>query len=224
MSFPGWYQAESLAHMCTVPQAIHQGNRGPCQPSLADAKDTAKEAGSLTTSVEDKSPEGPLQGMSDHLLGITLADMSLDLSEKTPEDNDVIIANLIAKWPNDIPAPQYIVMNDTIVIPEDIPPGYWAKLANKCVWKLRAVKRPGTLLFLLAVLPLCREPVLKLAYGGQTAGYQDGPGFSNAVAVKRENMEALLAHAVGQLAVDPCTHCRVGDGRFCSMCHCHNRQ
>jgi hypothetical protein len=29
-------------------------------------------------------------------------------SEKTPENEDTIIANLIANWPKDIPTPKYI--------------------------------------------------------------------------------------------------------------------
>jgi hypothetical protein len=70
------------------------------------------------------------------------------------------------------------------------------------------------LAFYIGYTSLCREPVLKQGHGGQTAGLQNGLEFSNSVAVKKENVEALLAHVVGQLATDPCIHCRVGDGRF----------
>lgn len=139
----------------------------------------------------------------------------MDLSGKTPDDEDTITVNLIAEWPKDIPTPTYIESDAAIgVLQADIPPGYWAKLAKKCVWRWRAVKRPGTSLFTLAALPSCREPVLKQGHGGQTAGLQNGLEFSNSVAVKKDIAEALLAHVVGQLATDPCIHCRAGDGRF----------
>ncbi|OGE49029.1 hypothetical protein PENARI_c024G01947 [Penicillium arizonense] len=165
---------------------------GQHHPLLAEDYASAEQVGKPCTNVFVQSPERQIK----------------DLSGKTPDDEDTITANPIAEWPKDIPTPTYIESDAAIgVLQADIPPGYWAKLAKKCAWRCRAVKRPGTLLFKLAALPLCREPVLKQGHGSQTAGLQNGLEFSNSVAVKKENVEALLAH-VSQVSTEQCRPAR----------------
>jgi hypothetical protein len=78
----GLHQVGSLIDMCTASQAIHQGDKGTRQPTLTRIKDTVKEADSPTTGQKDKRPEGPLESMSDYLLGITLANKCLDFQRR----------------------------------------------------------------------------------------------------------------------------------------------
>jgi hypothetical protein len=60
--------------MYTASQAIHQGDRGLCHPTLTQAKGSAKEADPSIPGLKDEILEWPYESMSDHLLGITPAD------------------------------------------------------------------------------------------------------------------------------------------------------
>lgn len=113
---------------------------------------------------------------------------------------------------------------------EDTPPGFWATRAKECVWTRgsSAIRSPGKYLNTLSTMPLQREPVLRYPTKRGRRRHVDGQTFNGQVGHQRENIEALLAYAVGQKPPPEgqCESCLRGDGKFlqCVMCpgttHC----
>lgn len=124
-----------------------------------------------------------------------------------------------------LPDPLYRQESD-----EDITPGFWATRAKECPWTRgsSAIRSPGKYLNTISTMPLQREPVLRYPRKRGRRRHVDGQTFNGQVGHQRENIEALLAYAVGQKTPPEgqCESCLRGDGKFvkCVICpgttHC----
>lgn len=88
--------------------------------------------------------------------------------------------------------------------------GFWAERALLCPWPRgrRQIKTNGTVLHQLSQLPIRREPMIR---PGKTISAVD---FDLQLRHRKENIEALLAQAVGEKAAEECTACGRGNGKF----------
>ncbi|KAJ5765131.1 hypothetical protein N7520_004690 [Penicillium odoratum] len=96
----------------------------------------------------------------------------------------------------------------------DQPPSFWAHSARNPMWQ-RA--RP---------LPLLREPTLASVRAQSSKRWPwEGPSFDHFLSTKKENCEALLAQATGELieGATACTRCRYQRGMFDGCVRVHGR-
>ena len=112
-------------------QSPHQSEEEPCHPFRSQATYTIEEDGVLIKALKQEGPGGQTQGELNHLLGITLADKSIDypLDKAASEKNNDQFAKTIGKWPFFVLPPTYRKDTDAKT---DRAPAYWAKLAMAC--------------------------------------------------------------------------------------------
>lgn len=116
----------------------------------------------------------------------------------------------------------------------DIPPGWWAAAAQRCEFSRgrNHLRKTGTLLNVLCKLAAVREPTLQTRAKNNKKSHPCGLKFSEQCNTRKQNLEALVAQAVG-VACDldnACVNCQALDGKLsrcvrapdmesCANCH-----